>query len=198
MSYDSISNSGRQGRPVRAKVKWMNDTKGFGFVVPEGASSDAFVHVTVLRRIGVETLGEGAEILCTIGPGPKGPQVAEVLEIFSHGAPSSSPASSSPYSSRGPAGKGRGSSFSSSPSRSNSFASGAKGPTAEITGTVKWYKPEKGFGFIVPDNGGKDVFVHKTCLDHAGIAMLSSGQKVRASVKSVPRGNEVVTLFLLD
>ncbi len=197
MSYDSISNSGRQGCPVRAKVKWMNDAKGFGFVVPEGASSDAFIHVTVLRRVGVETLGEGAEILCTIGPGPKGPQVLDVLEIFSRGALSSSSASSSPFSSRGFAGKDRGSSFS-SPSRARSFASGASMPTEDVTGTVKWYKPEKGFGFIIPDGGGKDIFVHKACLDRAGVTALSSGQKVRASVKPVPRGLEVVTLFLLD
>ena len=45
-------------------------------------------------------------------------------------------------------------------------------------GTVKFYNDQKGFGFIQPDNGGKDVFVHATALERAGIRGLSEGQKV--------------------
>ena len=46
------------------------------------------------------------------------------------------------------------------------------------TGTVKFYNAQKGFGFIQPDNGGKDVFVHATALERAGIRNLVEGQKV--------------------
>ena len=46
------------------------------------------------------------------------------------------------------------------------------------TGTVKFYNDQKGFGFIQPDSGGKDVFVHATALERAGIRSLSEGQKV--------------------
>ena len=46
------------------------------------------------------------------------------------------------------------------------------------TGTVKFYNDQKGFGFIAPDNGGKDVFVHATALERAGMHSLSEGQKV--------------------
>ena len=46
------------------------------------------------------------------------------------------------------------------------------------TGTVKWFNPEKGFGFIVPDEGGKDVFVHITAVRDAGMQSLDEGQKV--------------------
>lgn len=46
------------------------------------------------------------------------------------------------------------------------------------TGTVKWYNSQKGFGFIAPDDGGKDVFVHATALEAAGIPGLNDGQKV--------------------
>jgi cold shock protein len=46
------------------------------------------------------------------------------------------------------------------------------------TGTVKFYNSQKGFGFIQPDGGGKDVFVHATALDRAGIRGLVEGQKV--------------------
>lgn len=46
------------------------------------------------------------------------------------------------------------------------------------TGTVKFYNSQKGFGFIQPDDGGKDVFVHATALESAGIRGLNEGQKV--------------------
>jgi len=46
------------------------------------------------------------------------------------------------------------------------------------TGTVKFYNDQKGFGFIQPDNGGKDVFVHATALERAGLRGLVEGQKV--------------------
>ena len=47
-----------------------------------------------------------------------------------------------------------------------------------ITGTVKFYNGQKGFGFIQPDNGSKDVFVHATALERAGLRGLVEGQKV--------------------
>lgn len=46
------------------------------------------------------------------------------------------------------------------------------------TGTVKFYNDQKGYGFIAPDNGGKDVFVHATALTRAGLTGLTEGQKV--------------------
>ena len=46
------------------------------------------------------------------------------------------------------------------------------------TGTVKWFNAQKGFGFIQPDDGGKDVFVHATALERAGLRGLAEGQKV--------------------
>ena len=46
------------------------------------------------------------------------------------------------------------------------------------TGTVKWFNPEKGYGFIQPDDGGKDVFVHISAVERAGLGGLNEGQKV--------------------
>ena len=51
-------------------------------------------------------------------------------------------------------------------------------------GTVKWFNSTKGFGFIQPDDGGKDVFVHATALERAGIPSLDDGQKVTFDVQS--------------
>jgi cold shock protein len=50
-------------------------------------------------------------------------------------------------------------------------------------GTVKFYNHQKGFGFIAPDDGGKDVFVHATALERAGMSSLSEGQKVDFSTE---------------
>jgi cold shock protein len=46
------------------------------------------------------------------------------------------------------------------------------------TGTVKWFNPKKGFGFIQPDSGGKDVFVHISAVERAGLTTLNEGAKV--------------------
>jgi len=51
------------------------------------------------------------------------------------------------------------------------------------TGTVKWFNATKGFGFIEPDNGGKDVFVHITAVEQAGLSGLNDGQKVEYEVE---------------
>jgi CspA family cold shock protein len=52
------------------------------------------------------------------------------------------------------------------------------------TGTVKFYNSQKGFGFIQPDTGGPDVFVHATALEAAGIYSLNEGQKIEFEVVS--------------
>ncbi|KFG68138.1 cold-shock protein [Microvirga sp. BSC39] len=62
------------------------------------------------------------------------------------------------------------------------------------TGTVKWYNETKGYGFIQPDNGGKDVFVHATALERAGMRGLAEGQKISYEVEADRRtGKESAT-----
>jgi cold shock protein len=51
-------------------------------------------------------------------------------------------------------------------------------------GTVKWFNAQKGFGFIQPDDGGKDVFVHISAVERAGLGSLNEGQKIRYEVVS--------------
>ena len=57
------------------------------------------------------------------------------------------------------------------------------------TGTVKWFNPTKGYGFIQPQDGGKDVFVHISAVERAGLNSLREGQKVKYEV-IVDRGKE--------
>lgn len=65
----------------------------------------------------------------------------------------------------------------------------AERPTARSTGTVKWFNAQKGFGFIQPDNGGKDVFVHISAVERAGLSGLNEGQKISYEVVA-ERGRE--------
>jgi|TARA_R110002126_G_scaffold13118_3_gene56658 CspA family cold shock protein len=57
------------------------------------------------------------------------------------------------------------------------------------TGTVKWFNPDKGFGFIQPEDGGKDVFVHITAVNEAGMQTLTEGQAVEFDIVE-SRGKE--------
>ena len=57
------------------------------------------------------------------------------------------------------------------------------------TGTVKWFNPTKGYGFIQPSGGGKDVFVHISAVEHAGLNTLNEGQQIEYEIIS-NRGKE--------
>ena len=59
------------------------------------------------------------------------------------------------------------------------------------TGTVKFYNATKGFGFIAPEDGSKDAFVHATALERAGIQGLREGQKVKFDTQNDPRSGKV-------
>ncbi len=63
-----------------------------------------------------------------------------------------------------------------------------------ITGTVKFFNTAKGFGFITPDAGGKDIFVHATAVEQAGMRALSEGQRVSFEVQPDARGSKAVNL----
>ena len=62
------------------------------------------------------------------------------------------------------------------------------------TGTVKWFNADKGYGFIAPDSGGKDVFVHVSAVERAGLRGLAEGQKIAYEVEADRRtGKESAT-----
>jgi len=56
------------------------------------------------------------------------------------------------------------------------------------TGTVKWFNPKKGFGFIVPNDGSTDVFVHISAVERAGLQTLNEGQKVSFDLEAGKQG----------
>ncbi|MBX5453077.1 MAG: cold-shock protein [Acidobacteriia bacterium] len=63
-------------------------------------------------------------------------------------------------------------------------------------GTVKWFNPTKGYGFIVPQDGGKDVFVHITAVQAAGLKSLNDGQKISYEITK-ERGKDTATKLKL-
>lgn len=157
----------------KVKLKWFNDPKGFGFVIPEDdETKDAFIHITKLQEVGIHTLGEGASLVCAIQYGPKGAQVTQVIEVIDQGDV-------------------------------GDYQNLHKdiddiGKTVKMGGTVKWYKPQKGFGFIIPDDNGKDVFIHKSCLEKFQLPDLQTGQRTEIVFRIVPKGREVVSLKIIE
>jgi len=157
-------------RRVEAKVKWFNASKGFGFVTLDDGTQDAFLPMAILRRAGYEDVQEGASITCEVGTGAKGPLVTSVLNIDNSTAVA---ASSGVRIDR--------------PAR----------PSTTMEGAVKWFEAEKGYGFISPDGGGKDVFIHITALRRSGVNALGPGQRVRVDVVDGKKGLEADRIELL-
>jgi len=161
------------GPPVGGVVKWFNPDKGFGFVELSDGSGDAFLHGSVLAQSGINTAQPGETLEVRVGPGHKGPHVTEVLSIDSSTAV--------PMASR----------------RSNAQATTLNGPSVEETGTVKWFNADKGYGFIAPNGGGRDVFVHVSALERSGIEGLSEGQPVVVDVVEGRKGPEAARVRLI-
>ncbi len=67
-----------------------------------------------------------------------------------------------------------------------------------VTGTVKWFNATKGFGFITPDEGGKDAFVHISEVERSGLGRLAEGQRVNFNIKEEPRGLKAADLAPVD
>jgi len=67
----------------------------------------------------------------------------------------------------------------------------------ELTGVVKWFSNQKGYGFITPDDGGKDVFVHHTAITGEGYKTLSEGQKVQFQIARTDKGDQASNVVKL-
>ena len=66
------------------------------------------------------------------------------------------------------------------------------------TGTVKWFNDAKGFGFVTPESGGKDLFAHFSAIQGQGFKTLREGQRVQFDVTSGPKGDQASNIRALD
>lgn len=173
--------SGPYRAEVAAVVKWYNRTKGFGFVKPNDGAPDAFLHASLVAQAGHDDLADGTSLVCDIADGPRGPQVAAIHSI----EPPSEPVFRSERRPPRFGGGGFG----------GGFASAEGGEVVE--GKVKFYNAEKGFGFIVPDDGSKDVFISARTLTRAGIAALEAEQRVRVTTRMGQKGPMAASVELL-
>ncbi len=159
----SQSRTSRPSGPVRsgvtATVKWFNATKGFGFVAFTDGTPDAFLHISAVERAGLRDVAPGTAMVCEVELGPKGPQVASIDSIDASAA--------DPL----PSGGGE-----------------DRAGVGAVEGVVKFFSPEKGFGFVTPDAGGKDVFVGIGALQRSGVSLLDSGQRVRLQTRMGKKG----------
>ncbi len=164
------------GPPIKAVVKWFRGDRGFGFVELADGGGDAFLHASVLGRIGVQQVETGETLEVRVAPGQRGPQVTEVLNVDSSTAAPARPRSPGP--------------------RTGGYDQAPLVASSQEQGTVKWYNATKGFGFIVRDGGGKDVFVHASALQRAGLTSLDEGQRVLVDIAEGRKGPEAVGIQL--
>jgi CspA family cold shock protein len=164
---------------VKGVVKWFDPLKGFGFVAVEGGG-EAFLHVSRLKAGGhSDNLPEGSRITVRLGPGKKGAEVTEVVDISPPGSETTDQAQPYPR-----------------PRPSDVRESDAR--EEELVGFVKWYNPNKGFGFVAVGEGRKDVFVAARTLNRSGLTDLAEGKRVRVKVVEGHKGPEARSIELLD
>jgi CspA family cold shock protein len=154
--------------------------KGFGFVELADGSGDAFLHVAVLQAAGRDTIDPETRLSVQVGQGQKGRQVTAVVAV----------ASSPGVVARATTGP--------SPRASSGRERPDPATATEIEGTVKWFNPEKGFGFAACEDGGKDVFLHISIVERAGLRGLDEGQRLMMKVVKTQKGREAISFTLLD
>lgn len=153
-------------------IKWFNRSKGFGFIVPSDGTGDVFLPLAVLERSGFDEAPDGAGVVFDWAQGPKGRAAIQIVELDMSTAVARPPRVDRAH---GPDGDER-------------------AAATALSGVVKWYDPARGFGFVLPDDGGKDVFVHVTTLRRSGLDGLEPGQPVQMQVVQARRGREAQSI----
>jgi CspA family cold shock protein len=177
---------------VKGTVKWFNASKGYGFITLENGG-DAFCHASALAALGTTNLPQGATIVCDLQESPRGLQVVTVHTVDTSTADPNPPRRPRREFGEGGRAGGGGDRF----GDGDRFGGGGfsdrdsapSGPMVE--GKVKFFNDQKGFGFVMPDNGGGDVYVHASALRRSGVIGLEPEQRIRFSTRQGMKGVEV-------
>lgn len=151
-------------------VKWFNSQKGFGFITPDVGGDDLFVHQTAINSEGFRTLSENEKVFYDVTD-----EGGKLKAINVCGDSSGGPIKVD----RTGGGGGRGRAPSSTPRK---WPEGVSPSDGKQIGTVKWFNSEKGFGFVAPQEGGEDLFVHQSAVHAPGFRSLMEGEAVEFKV----------------
>ena len=185
--YDNEGSRALARTSATGKVKWFNATKGYGFVTLNDGG-DAFCHASALQAVGHSEVPQGATIVCDLADSQRGLQVVNVHSVDLSTAEASSP--------RGPRREfGGGDRFGGGGRSGYRDSNAPSGPMVE--GKVKFFNDQKGFGFVMPDGGGGDVYVHASALRRSGIQALEPEQRIRFSTRQGMKGVEVDRVELI-
>jgi len=185
-------------------VKWFNTAKGFGFVQPDDGGSDVFIHISALNQAGLDSLDEGDKVDYELEQDRRsGKLAATQIVVTEKGAPQPRRAGGGggfDRGDRGGYGGGGGGGYGGGRDRGfgggggGGFGGGGDRPRGAVmgsgTGTVKWFNPTKGFGFIKPEGGGQDIFVHISAVEQAGLSGLNEGQSVNFDLEQDRRSGK--------
>ena len=182
-------------------VKWFNTAKGFGFVQPDDGGSDVFIHISALNQAGLDSLDEGDKVDYELEQDRRsGKLAATQIVVTEKGAPQPRRAGGGGFGGggdRGGYGGGGGGGYGGGRDRGfgggGGFGGGERPRGAVMgsgSGTVKWFNPTKGFGFIKPEGGGQDIFVHISAVEQAGLSGLNEGQTVNFDLEQAGRSGK--------
>ncbi len=162
-------------------VKFFNAAKGFGFISPSDGTPDIFVRISALHDSGIEGLNEGDEVSFEVERDRRsGKSSAVALSVLAYA----------------PAGGGRGRGGGSGRSASPPPRGVSRETLGSGAGVVKWFNPAKGFGFIQPNDGGTDIFVHISAVERAGLRGLDDGQQVSFDLEQDRRSGKLAATNL--
>lgn len=204
----NLDNDGSQPLAMasaKGTIKWFNTTKGYGFVTLE-SGSDAFCHASALAALGHANVPPGSTVICDLQESPRGLQVVAVhsLDTSTAEAPAPRPhrgggrfGGGDRYGSGGDRYGSSGDRFASERYHSDDRFSSHRvrehsGPSGSMMdGKVKFFNDQKGFGFVMPENGGADVYIHASALRRSGLTALAPEQRIRFSTRQGMKGVEV-------
>ncbi len=173
---ENHSNNNIKVERIEAGVKWYNPTIGYGFLTPQDHSTDVMVHFSHLDAIKCPYIVPGDQIICDVYSTRLGRQVSRIIDIKFE---SPEPRSLSSF-------------------YSEHFAPFDPESLEETEGVVKWFKTDKGYGFICPDDQTREIFFHVSVIRAAGYSFLNPGVRVFVKFSSTERGREARMLRVLD